>query len=669
MSPDSSADAWPVKAKVSWRFQLDVPPVSMHAAPDDSFLLVADVFGTVRCLDTATGELRWEHPFGMNNVHSVRATSAGSSTVLLEEGRLIRLDPQGEMDWESSVGALRSAFDVSADGGLVALAAAVHEMDRDEVKVGSKVTIYGEGGRWLRDVLLDHAVTRMRFTSSQGDLVCTSPEGYVSFLEPDALLRQTDLGATLDGLVTCLDGSLILVPAGGDGIHVLSASMESLGVLEVSGTVEDVDVSEDGSSVLVKERDGLVYLLDGHFHLCWRGRLRRPVLRVDLASDGSHVFIAESTGRVLRVDFLPSPAPPARPSSRAEGAATLPCLAEVSLGSVPVRAGLGRALFAGDTLAVLPRPDLLLVLDAGSSAVRQVELDFHAAHLTPDGETGRLALWSNRRLAVVQGEDLTMIPERSVAAVTFCRGGDLAVGTASGELHRHGGDLQRRWSVRVGAGVVDVVEAQDGGELVVLCADGCVSIISPDGVILATTELSAPAVPHPDLLSESGDESELGSQEFWAHYGRAYGLVLGAAGPILHHGGGRLLLLDLQGNLVHQTHLGAELSAVRPMGDTLLVVRASGLASVLSAELEALASFHLHSTSALPARLGDRSVVLDFDDTSVLLRDTRGAVLGLHQVHPAPRALALSPEHAQAAAVLDTRLLRLDLSAFRQEPP
>ena len=31
---------------MSWRFRLDVPPVSMHAAPDDSFLLVADVFGT-----------------------------------------------------------------------------------------------------------------------------------------------------------------------------------------------------------------------------------------------------------------------------------------------------------------------------------------------------------------------------------------------------------------------------------------------------------------------------------------------------------------------------------------------------------------------------------------------------------------------------------------------
>ena len=83
MSPDSSIGTWAVDASVSWRFRLDVPPVSMHAAPDDSFLLVADVFGTVRCLDTGSGEVRWERTFGMNNVHSVRATLGGCCTVLL----------------------------------------------------------------------------------------------------------------------------------------------------------------------------------------------------------------------------------------------------------------------------------------------------------------------------------------------------------------------------------------------------------------------------------------------------------------------------------------------------------------------------------------------------------------------------------------------------------
>jgi hypothetical protein len=52
-----------------------------------------------------------------------------------------------------------------------------------------------------------------------------------------------------------------------------------------------VDVSEDGSRVLVKERDGLVYLLDARFAPTWRGRMDRPVLRMDLAADGrSYVY-------------------------------------------------------------------------------------------------------------------------------------------------------------------------------------------------------------------------------------------------------------------------------------------------------------------------------------------------------------------------------------------
>jgi outer membrane protein assembly factor BamB len=663
MSLDSSKGAWAVDAGVSWRFRLDVPPVSMHAAPDDSFLLVADVFGTVRCLETASGEVRWERTFGMNNVHSVRATGDGTGTVLLEEGRLIRLDKAGEDVWEASVGALRSAFDVSADGGLVALSAAVHEITDGEVKIGSKITLYDQGGKWLEDITLDHAVTRMRFTSERGDLVCTSPEGYVSFLKDRKLAKQTNLGSALDGLVSCLDGSLILMPAGGDGIHVLSAAMRSLGVLEVSGTVEDVDVSEDGSSILVKERDGLIYLLDGHFQMRWRGRVQRPVLRVDLASDGSHAFIAESTGQVVRMNFEPATA--ARPEAQAstDKPRSLVPSSEVELGGVPLRAGLGRVTFAGKAVAVLPRPTQLLLVEDGATEPVQTDLDFHAAHATSDAASPRLALWSNRRLSLVDSEGLSAVSDQSVAAVTFCKGGDLIVGTASGELHRYDNQGERRWSVRVGAGVIGAAQAPDDGPMVVLCADGCVSVVSADGMIQATRELAAPAMAHPDVVAETADEDAApGSDDFWSHYGRAYQLVMSRLGPVLFHGGGRILRLDLQAEVAQEKHLGTELKAVHPMGDLLLAVEAQQQATVLDADLTVQTRFGLSSGDALAARLADTPVILDHSDEAVLLRDPEGHVVARHDVYPAPRALAVSSDGDRAAVVTDTKLLVFDLS-------
>lgn len=663
MSPDSSNGAWAVDANVSWRFRLDVPPVSMHAAPDDSFLLVADVFGTVRCLETANGELRWERTFGMNNVHSVRATSDGSATVLLEEGRLIRLDSAGEDVWEASVGALRSAFDVTANGGLVALSAAVHEITNGEVKIGSKVMLYGEGGKWLEDVTLDHAVTRMRFTSERGDLVCTSPEGYVSFLKDHKLAKQTNLGSALDGLVSCLDGSLILMPAGGDGIHVLSATMQSLGVLEVSGTVEDVDVSEDGSSILVKERDGLIYLLDGHFQLRWRGRVQRPVLRVDLASDGSHAFIAESTGQVLRMDFEPASEARADSPSDTDGPRSLQPVTEVELGGVPLRAGLGRVTFAANTVAVMPRPTQLLLVADGATEPVLTDLDFHAAHATADSASPRFALWSNRRLSLVDAQGQSAVSEQSVAAVTFCEGGDLIVGTASGELHRYDSAGEQRWSVRVGAGVIGTAQAPDQGPVVVLCADGCVCVVDADGIILATRDLSAPAIAHPDIVAETTEGGAApGDEDFWSHYGRAYQLVMSRLGPVLYHGGGRVLRLDLQGEVAQETHLGVELKSVHPMDDMLLAVEASGRAAVLAADLTLVRRFALSSSDALAARLADAPVVLDHTDEAVLLRDLEGQVVARYDVYPSPRALAVSADGARAAVVLDTKLLVFDLS-------
>jgi len=664
MSPDSSNGAWAVDASVSWRFRLDVPPVSMHAAPDDSFLLVADVFGTVRCLETASGDVRWERTFGMNNVHSVRATLNGAGTVLLEEGRLIRLDQAGEDVWEASVGALRSAFDVSADGGLVALSAAVHEITDGEVKIGSKVTLYGDGGQRLEDVALDHAVTRIRFTSDRGDLVCTSPEGYVSFLKDRKLAKQTNLGSALDGLVSCLDGSLILMPAGGDGIHVLSAAMQSLGVLEVSGTVEDVDVSEDGSSILVKERDGLIYLLDGHFQLRWRGRVRRPVLRVDLASDGSHAFIAESTGQVVRMEFEPTEGAVAQADADTNSSRSLEPLAEVELGGVPLRSGLGRSTCAGTAVAVLPRPTQLLLVRDGATEPMETALDFHAAHATPDATSQRLALWSNRRLTLIDGESQSPVSEQSVSAVAFCEGGDLVVGTASGEVHRYATAGNRRWSVRVGAGVIGAAQAPNEGPVVVLCADGCVSVVGTDGMVLATRELSAPTIAHPDVVAEAtGGDVAIDEQDFWSHYGRAYQLVMSRLGPVLYHGGGRVLLIDLKCEVVQETHLGAELKAVHPMGDKLLVVEASGEAQVLAADLTVEAQFALSSSDALAAHLSGAPAVLDHSDESVLLRDLEGRIVAHHDVYPPPRALAVSSDGARAAVVLDTKLLVFDLSA------
>ncbi len=664
MSLDSSDGSWAVNASVSWRFRLDVPPVSMHAAPDDSFLLVADVFGTVRCLETANGELRWERTFGMNNVHSVRATGDGSGTVLLEEGRLIRLDKAGEDVWEASVGALRSAFDVSADGGLVALSAAVHEITDGEVKIGSKITLYGEGGKWLEDIALDHAVTRMRFTSERGDLVCTSPEGYVSFLKDRKLAKQTNLGSALDGLVSCLDGSLILMPAGGDGIHVLSAAMRSLGVLEVSGTVEDVDVSEDGSSILVKERDGLIYLLNGHFQMRWRGRVQRPVLRVDLASDGSHAFIAESTGQIVRMNFEPTDAARPEPIDDTDEPRSLEAVADVELGGVPLRAGLGRMTFAGNAVAVLPRPTQLLLVEDGATEPVKTDLDFHAAHATSDTASPRLALWSNRRLSLVDPQGPGAVAEQSVAAVTFCEGGDLIVGTASGELHRYDNQGEQRWSVRVGAGVIGAAQAPDDGPVVALCADGCVCVVGADGMIQATRELAAPAMAHPDVVAESNDDGDDASEvgDFWSHYGRAYQLVMSRLGPVLYHGGGRVVRLDLQGKVVEETHLGAELKAVHPMDDLLLAVEADGQAAVLNAELKVQTRFALSSGDALSARLGDTPVILDYSDEAMLVRDLDGRIVAKHEVYPAPRALAVSGDGTRAAVVLDTKLLVFDLS-------
>ncbi|MFH2008268.1 MAG: PQQ-binding-like beta-propeller repeat protein [bacterium] len=654
-------------ADVSWRYRLDVPPVSMHAAPDDSFLLVADVFGTVRSLNTASGEVLWERPFGMNNVHSVRATLDGGTTVLLEEGRLLRLDRDGKDQWEASVGALRSAFDVSADGTLVALSAAVHEITDGEVKIGSKVTLHGEGGKWQKDFTLDHAVTRIRFTSDRGDLVCTSPEGYVTFLKGDEVAKQTNLGSALDGLVSCLDGSLILMPAGGDGIHVLSSTMASLGVLGVSGTVEDVDVSEDGSTILVKERDGLIYLLDGAFSLRWRGRMERPVLRVDLASDGKFVYIAESTGEILRVDFRKRQSPEQEPTFSVEGTQGLFPSASIELGGSPIRAGLGRVTFVGrTTVAVVPRPSQLLLVGQDGTTVSET-LPFHAAHATADAASDGLAVWSNRRLSLVNREGhVSPVSEQSVAAVAFMHDGDLVVGTPSGELHRIGASGEKTWSTRVGAGVIGVAQFPDQGPLVVLCADGCVSIVDHDGKIQATRELSAPSMAHPDVVAEALNEAgapTVDAQDFWSHYGRAYQLVMTELGPVLYHGGGRVLRLNDKAELDGEGHVGQELKAIYPMAHRLFAVEAAGMGVVLGRDLTVQERFGLASRRALPALFDGEPVILDATQDEVLLLDLDGNVVAHHAVYPPPRELAVSADGTHVAVVLDTKLLLFDLSA------
>ncbi|MDY0000523.1 MAG: PQQ-binding-like beta-propeller repeat protein [Polyangia bacterium] len=666
MSPTSSTGDWPLYAQAAWRHRLDVPPVAMHAAPDDSYLLVADVFGAVRSLDTASGQLRWERSFGMHSIHDVRATLAGA-VVLLEEGRLVRLDSStGATQWEAQVGALRSGFDATAEGGLVALSGAVHEIQGDEVRVGSEVTLWDKDGKPAGSTRLAHPVSRLRFTSSKGDLVCISPEGHVSFLKDGKVGRETQLGSSLQGLVTCLDGSLILTPAGTDGIHVLSATMHSLGVLEVSGPVEDVDVSEDGSSILVKERDGLIYLMDGRFRVRWRGRMERPLLRVDLAGDGSFAYAAEVTGDIHRFDFQAADSRRASLDVPPE-APTLSAALSFELEGSPVRQGLGRLGWLGDgAIAVLARPSQLLLCQPGQPKGRLVTLPFAAAHATPDPRSGRLALWSGRRLALATtGGALREVEGRAFSAVAFCTNGDLAVGSTSGQLRRLSASLEERWTARVGSAVLGVLPCASEDFLVVLCADGSLVKVDEQGRVVTTKELVASVLAQPDLVGDGEALEGAGAPRtdagFWDRFGRTLAIRATPLGPLVFHGMGRVIQLDEGLSVLREAHLGLELADLRPAGDCYLAVGASGAALVLDPGLQPRGSFTLGSIGARPASRGSQTVIFDATEEAALLRSLDGAILRQAELYPAPRALAVSPDGARGATLLDTRLLVFDL--------
>lgn len=666
MSPTSMTGAWPLSAQLAWRYRLDVPPVAMHAAPDDSYLLVADVFGAVRCLDTSTGELRWERTFGMQSIHDVRATLAGA-VVLLEDGKLLRLDASSGADqWKAEVGALRSGFDATADGRLVALSGAVHEVAGDEVKIGSEVTLWDGEGKSAGSVRLAHPVTRLRFTSERGDLVCTSPEGHVSFLKDGKLGRETQLGSSLQGLVTCLDGSLILTPAGTDGIHVLSANMQSLGVLEVSGPVEDVDVSEDGSSILVKERDGLIYLMDGRFRVKWRGRMERPVLRVDLAGNGAFAYAAEVTGEIQRFDFQAVEHSTAPVDVSAE-APTLPAPEAFELEGAQVRQGLGRLAYLGEgALAALARPSQLLLCRSGEGQATLLKLPFAAAHVTPDPAAGRAALWSGRRLVLVSKEGtLTEVEGRDFSAVAFCPGGEIAVGTTAGQVRRLSASLSERWSARVGSAVLAVMTSSGDNSLLVLCSDGSLAKVDGEGHVVATRELAASVVAQPDVVGDGddleGSDAPRSDGDFWERHGHTFALRSSPLGPLAFHGMGRVIQLDPSLDVLRESHLGLELSDLRPLGDGYLAIEASGTAVVLGPDFGLKHRFSLGTLQARPALAGGQARIFDATEENALLRDPDGTVRAKADLYPAPRAVAVSPDGKRGAALLDTRLLTFDL--------
>lgn len=666
MSPISSAGAWALDARVTWRHRLDVPPVAMHAAPDDSFVLVADVFGTVRCLATDTGKVLWTRSYGMHSIHDVRATLAGA-VVLLEEGRLLRLDQaSGTEQWEAQVGALRSAFDATADGQLVALSCAVHEVNDGEVSIGAEVTLWDGEGKAAGSIRLDHGVTRLRFTSERGDLVCVSSEGHVSFLKDGKIARETQLGSTLQGLVTCLDGSLILTSAGTDGIHVLSASMQSLGVLDVCGPVEDVDVSEDGSSILVKERDGLIYLLDGRFRIRWRGRMDRPVLRVDLAGNGSFAYSAETTGEIQRFDFHPVELPAVKVEVPEETRA-LPEAAAFELQGPTVRPGLGRlAHLGGGDLVVLPRPDVAVICRREGRQVTLLSLPFAVSHATPDPARGRVALWSSGQLQVVSPQGSVLdVGGRAFSALAFS-GDDLAVGTQEGHLRRLDGAGKERWNVRVGAAVLAVQACNSEDHLLALLADGSLVKVDGSGTVLANLEMGASVVAQPDVEGDGealrGADGPKTGEVFWERYGRTFGLRMAPLGPLVFHGMGRILQLDPSLSVLSECHLKGEIRDVHPLGDGYLVLEAHRSAAVLDGSLKLLHRFPLGGVWAHAALGANGPVVFDADEEAVLLRGVDGTVLARTEVYPAPRAVTVSPEGNQGAALLDSRLLIFDLT-------
>jgi len=662
---------WALAAREAWRYQLEVPPAALHAAPDDSYLLVGDVLGRVRCLDPGTGEVRWEREVGLENVKDLRATLAGP-TVLLQDGRLQRLDFDGNEVWEVQVGPLRAGFDATADGSRVAVSAPVHEVDEGEVRVGAEIALWDGDGHRVQVLRVDRTVGRIRFASEAGDLVTASAGGVLGYYAPSLAVKgEALLGSTPEGLVSCLDGSLILVPAGGDGVHVLTAAGKPVGVLPVAGVVEDVDVSENGTAILIKERDGLITLLDGGFRPRWQDRMTRPVLRVDLAADGKFVYVAESTGLVLRLDF--EPAERSLPEIVVPGdTAKLEPAADWEIEGAPVRAGLGRLAFAGaeGAIAVLGRPSQVVLCTARGGACRGEALPRSVAHLTADPARARVALWSGQHLLLVEveGSSLEMALE-GVSAVAFLPGGDVAIGSAGGQVRRLASGLDvERYAVPVGAGVSAIAPGPGGDDLVVLCADATLRRLAADGALVATRDLARSSVANIDVVRGDGDGGALEGAAapidyagFWADFARAYQLRATPGGLVVFHGSGRILRLGPDLDVQDEVRLDREILDVQPLGEGLLVVEGGALATVLDEGLGETARFALGSAQAVALRCADGPVILDASQDAVWLRGANGAVLAEAQVYPAPRALAVAPNGKDAAVLLDTRILQFSV--------
>lgn len=276
-----------VKVARKWAFDHERPVDSVSLADVSGDTLICDLRNTVVLLD-GDGREVWGQTMEYAPLTAKLTEAADAAFLLTVDGRLVRIDREGNIAWDCWVDRNPLALALKPRGQAAAVGS--HK---------ARFCVVSGVGKKLRLVHTPEPVTFMKFSSRTGGLFVASSFGWVGLYDKGYNpMGEYRLGMPISTMKVTDWGRKIFLPARDMGLQVIEVETSELVTYSLDFNVGSVAIDSKGERIVAAGLDGHAALLDSAGRTLWFTETKHSWIGAEMTRDGGSFLLLSDKGHV-----------------------------------------------------------------------------------------------------------------------------------------------------------------------------------------------------------------------------------------------------------------------------------------------------------------------------------------------------------------------------------
>ncbi|MEX0718308.1 MAG: hypothetical protein WD066_17065 [Planctomycetaceae bacterium] len=272
-----------------WSFAADAPLVALETARETGETILADSSGGLYRLDRNGRVAGVTH--GFHGIRRLCWSDVGGGAVLIDEARLMRLDPDLGVAWSIELRDAARAIAIDPHGHYVAAALA-----------NGETLIFDPAKRRIARYETIRPLSFLRFLTTAPAILGAADHGLLCRHRIDGTEEwNVRLWSSVGDLSVTDDGETLYLAAFNQGIQTFDGQGSTRASLVVEGTPERIDATARPRRLVAATIEQHLYWLDETGDLLWAAAMPERAVAVRCDPLGRSITCGFETGRALRL--------------------------------------------------------------------------------------------------------------------------------------------------------------------------------------------------------------------------------------------------------------------------------------------------------------------------------------------------------------------------------